>query len=161
MKNSKPIKRHAAFVAFSKDHHFGLLLVWKTKTGLKNDISADRISNYILYFFEKDLQQHFREEEQLIFSKLSQDDALRVQAEAEHENIYSIVGELKQNKHDKTLLQRFATTLDDHIRFEERILFNHMQEKLEPSQLEEISQQTAQQREDPDTGWDDHFWLKK
>ena len=61
MKTQAPIKRHQALVAFSKDHHFGLLLIWKIKQGLANAIRVERITNYILYFFEEYLLQHFKE----------------------------------------------------------------------------------------------------
>ena len=30
-----PIKRHDALKHFSRDHHFGLLLVWKIREGVK------------------------------------------------------------------------------------------------------------------------------
>jgi len=96
MKNVAPIKRHPAFVALSKDHHHSLMLGWKIKTGLNSDVSLERISNYVLYFFKENLQYHFREEEQLIFSKMPSNDVLRQQAEAEHENIYSIIEKIKQ-----------------------------------------------------------------
>ena len=52
MKNQAPIKRHQAIVSFSKDHHFGLLLVWKIRQGLKKSIDPVRISNYVLFFFK-------------------------------------------------------------------------------------------------------------
>lgn len=38
MEVKKPIKRNAAIVEFSKDHHFALLLVWKIREGLKKSI---------------------------------------------------------------------------------------------------------------------------
>ena len=67
MNTTTPIKRHPSLVAFSRDHHFGLLLVWKIKYGLDNGIAPERISNYVLYFFEQDLEAHFKEEEQKLF----------------------------------------------------------------------------------------------
>jgi hypothetical protein len=161
MEKNKPIKRHPAFVALSKDHHFGLLLVWKIKTGLSNAVSPDRIAEYILYFFEKDLQHHFREEEEMVFSKMRAEDPLRRQAEVEHKNIYSLVEGIRQNKNDKALLQQFAIALDEHIRFEERTLFNHLQETWYPEALESLAQQMTKGQEDCDAGWPDHFWVKK
>lgn len=78
MKEHTPIKRHQAIVSFSKDHHFGLLLVWKIRQGLKNAVNAERISSYLLYFFKEDLEKHFKEEEEFLFSKLPVDDDLRI-----------------------------------------------------------------------------------
>jgi hypothetical protein len=68
MKNRAPIKRHQAIVSFSKDHHFGLLLVWKIRKGLNKTVDPVRISNYVTFFLKEDLEKHFKEEEQLLFS---------------------------------------------------------------------------------------------
>ena len=98
MKTQAPIKRHQALVAFSKDHHFGLLLIWKIKQCLANAIRVERITNYILYFFEEYLLQHFKEEEQNLFPKLPADHPLHQQAVNEHEVIYDIISQLRDQK---------------------------------------------------------------
>lgn len=41
------MKRHAALVQLSRDHHYGLLLCWKLKEGLKKEIEVERMSKYI------------------------------------------------------------------------------------------------------------------
>lgn len=98
MKNKAPIKRHPAIVSFSKDHHFGLLLVWKIRQGLNNDVNPERISNYIRHFFMEDLEKHSKEEEQLLFSKLPINDVLRKQAEGDHRAIYKLVAAIEKRK---------------------------------------------------------------
>lgn len=62
MKDHTPLKRHQAIVSFSRDHHFGLLLVWKIRQGLNKAVTAERISNYVLFLFKEDIEKHFREE---------------------------------------------------------------------------------------------------
>src|SRR5688572_10856128 len=116
MKDHAPIKRHPALVSFSKEHHFGLLLVWKIKQGLATAVAPERISNYVLYFFDEDLQQHFKEEEKMLFPKLPAGNPLRQQAEKEHELIYDIIGRLRNDKKNEKLLQQFAEALKAHIR---------------------------------------------
>src|SRR5688572_15416795 len=128
MKDATPIKRHQALVAFSKDHHFGLLLVWKIKQGLATAVATERISNYILYFFEEYLLQHFHEEEQMLFPKLSKDNALRQRAEKEHDLMYDLIEQLRAQKQNDTVVAQFAETLKSHIRFEERELFAYLQQ---------------------------------
>ncbi|MEP7143335.1 MAG: hemerythrin domain-containing protein [Ferruginibacter sp.] len=161
MKAHKPIKRHQALVSFSKDHHFGLLLVWKIRQGLDNIVNPERISNYVLYCFEEDLQHHFKGEEQLMFCRLPADDVLRQQAENEHASIYGLVKQIVTNKVNLALLKQFADTLENHIRFEERILFPYMQEKLQPGDLEVISTYEGALAGDVDSRWGDRFWEKK
>lgn len=139
MKETNPIKRSKAFVPFSRDHHFGLLLAWKIRQDIQNKVAAEYINNYVLTFFDTDLRKHFKEEEELILSKLSYKDALRKQAEMEHQKIYHIIDSLREKKTDTALLTEFARALQNHIRFEERNLFNYMQEKLTDQELDEVS----------------------
>ena len=160
MKDHAPIKRHQALVSFSKEHHFGLLLVWKIRQGLANAVSAERISRYVLFFFNEDLKIHFKEEEELLFSKLPASDTLRIQAEEEHKEIYRLIAVITQTANDEKLLRQFADTLDKHIRFEERTLFNHLQTHVTPEELEEISKRFSNSV-DLDSKWDDVFWLRK
>ncbi len=159
MKESAPIKRHPALVSFSKEHHFGLLLVWKIRQGLDFSVSPDRIARYILYFFDVDLKSHFRDEETFLFPCLPAGDSLRVQAESEHARIYGLVQEIAAAPGDAILLRSFAEMLEKHIRFEERILFNHLQSHLGAEELEEISKRLPASA-DPDLQWEDKFWVK-
>lgn len=137
MKDHTPIKRHPAIVSFSKDHHFGLLLVWKIRQGLNKSIDPVRISNYVSFYFKEDLDKHFKEEEQMLFYKLPVDDVLRIQAEADHQNIYKLVQTIEHKKADTGLLNQLAGALEKHIRFEERKLFNHLQQHVNALELEE------------------------
>jgi len=129
MKKNKPIKRNPAIVEFSKDHHFALLLIWKIREGLKKSIEPSRISKYVIYFFENDLLNHFQDEETILFNKLSKDNALRIQAETDHKDIYTLIDKLCSKPDERSLLEKFANTLEKHIRFEERALFNHILNK--------------------------------
>ncbi len=158
MEDKKPIKRNAAIVKFSKDHHFALLLVWKIREGLKKSIDAARIRKYIIHFFETDLVYHFKEEEELLFNKLPKENPLRIQAEADHKNIKQMVEEFRKNADGKNLLEQFADTLEKHIRFEERELFNHLQENISEKILAEIASSLKTREHDDDTTWNDIFW---
>jgi iron-sulfur cluster repair protein YtfE (RIC family) len=161
MKNQTPIKRHPAIVSFSKDHHFGLLLVWKIRQGLEKAVDAERISNYILFFFKEDLEAHFKEEEQLLFSRLPVDDSLRKQAESDHRSIYTLVAAIERKKDDLVLLRRLANELEKHIRFEERELFNHLQKNINLSDLEKIAKRFSNSSKIVDEKWNDVFWETK
>ncbi len=161
MKEAKPIKRSSALVEFSKDHHFGLLLVWKIRQGLKNNIELDRLSRYILYYFENDLKCHFEEEEKLLFEKLNEQSELRKQAEADHAIIFQLVEEIKQNNTDSKLIGQFADKLEAHIRFEERELFNYIQVCLNENELVDITKQFFRRVYDVDKSWHDDFWIIK
>ena len=159
MKDHVPIKRHRAIVSFSRDHHFGLLLVWKIRQGLKRAVNAERISNYLLYYFQEDLEKHFKEEEEFLFSKLAVDDDLRMQAEQDHRAIYKLVAAIGENKSNTALLNQLADELEKHIRFEERKLFNHLQSQIAISDLEKIAKRFSNNGESVNKKWEDAFWL--
>ena len=158
MKENAPIKRHKALVSFSKEHHFGLLLIWKIRQGFSYSIKADRIARYIIYFFNTDLRAHFQDEETILFPNLPSNDMLRSRAEAEHRDLHELIVEISKNMDDEILIRKFADMLERHIRFEERVLFNHLQDHISPDVLEEVSKRSAN---DPDAEWSDPFWVVK
>jgi len=158
MENNTPQKRHQAIISFSKDHHFGLLLVWKIRQGLNKAVNPERISNYVIFFFKEDLEKHFKEEEQLLFSKLPVGDVLRKKAEADHQAIYKLVGTIEKKKDDANLLGQLADELEKHIRFEERELFNHLQNNIPIDNLASIDSRLSNSSKAIDEKWEDVFW---
>ena len=55
----KLIKRAEYLKTLSREHHLGLLLCWKIKTGFSNGISIERMKLYLDWFFKNHLQQTF------------------------------------------------------------------------------------------------------
>lgn len=153
---TKPLKRHAALVELSKDHHFGLLLVWKIRQGLRLAVDSKRIAAYSRYFFQEDLQHHFHEEEAYLFNLIFQDE-LSLKARTDHDVLRNLVLRLEKEQ-DSNLLNLFADTLEQHIRFEERELFRHYQESLTEEQLDSLTRIAWRAHTDPDLNWDDKFW---
>ena len=96
-KTAKPLKRHPALVPLSQDHHFGLLLCWKIRTGIKKNVASERIASYVAYFFQHHLKPHFEEEEQYIFSLIDKKDEKRKKAENQHRKIKQLVEKLSQD----------------------------------------------------------------
>jgi Hemerythrin HHE cation binding domain len=157
MEDHKPIKRHPAIVELSKDHHFALLLVWKIRNGLNKSIDSERISRYVVHFFDTDLIQHFKEEEDFLFTKLDKNNELRLQAEEEHRLIKKSVNDLRLNP-GKELLENFAAMLESHIRFEERKLFNHFQEIMSEDELTQLASSLKPRNHEKEPAWEDQFW---
>jgi hypothetical protein len=154
----RPLKRHPALVPLSRDHHHGLLLVWKIRQGLQREAGPERISRYLLYFFRDFLCEHFREEEAHLFVLLEANDAMRVRAEQDHREIFSLVTAIENGKDATSLLSRFADLLGRHIRFEERELFNHIETVAGP-QLAAAANDKAHGAAPVKTElWEDEFW---
>lgn len=156
----KPIKRHEALAAFSRDHHAGLLLCWKVRQGLRNRIPLSRISDYVLFFFDRDLSIHFAEEENNLFTNLTINDPLKLRALTEHQLIRDVISALRNGDATPESINTLADTLEKHIRFEERVLFNYLQKNLTHLELEKLMQH-PDKIVDIDKEWNDPFWQTK
>ncbi|MCU0382003.1 MAG: hemerythrin domain-containing protein [Chitinophagaceae bacterium] len=154
-----PLKRHPALVPLSQDHHHGLMLVLKIKKGMQYGVEARRMSAYLQHEFEEALLPHFREEEQGVFMWLPEADAMRIRALDEHHRMEALAGSIAEDPENISLLRLFIVLLETHIRFEERVLFPHLQECF-PEHLNKMApglQATASCHVGAD--WPDHFWL--
>ena len=156
-----PIKRSEHIAALSRDHHAGLLFCWKIKEGVKHGVDLKRINRYIKYFWEEHLEEHFKEEEILLFNKL--DDELTSRAERDHQVLAVWFKRLIGNEveHFQDYFS-FTELLTNHIRFEERVLFPFMEAQLPRGILEEIGENLTRSHT---IAFDDHyadeFWVKK
>ena len=160
-KSTIPIKRSSALVQFSKDHHFALLLIWKVRQGLRFGIESQRINNYIIFFFQNYLEEHFKEEEDLLFVHLDFNNASRTVAEQDHKTIREIMEKIKSDPKNKTISTEFINRLEKHIRFEERELFNELQNTLSESELNIIAEKMETLHpEKKEDNWNDAFWVK-
>ncbi|HEY8400873.1 MAG TPA: hemerythrin domain-containing protein [Cytophagaceae bacterium] len=152
---SQPIKRHASIQPYSRDHHHGLLLCWKIRTGLSKPVEPSRIKEYADWFYTNHLLPHFEIEEKYIFPILGNEDKSVKRALSEHRKLKRLFE--SQNDIVKTL-SLIEDDLENHIRFEERILFNQIQQVATPEQLAMIEQQhSVSEFKD---NWHDKFWEK-
>lgn len=147
------MKRHNALVQLSRDHHFGLLTSWKIKQGIAKDIAAERIARYIETFYQQRLAEHFEEEERWIFPLLSAGHPLVQEAVNEHRILQQII--LNKPK-DYESLSRFGNLLEQHIRMEERQLFQEIQDSVPVEKLDELLNLPF--AEHGELTWADEFW---
>lgn len=151
-----PLKRHEALKPLSKDHHHGLLLCWKIREGRKKNVATDRIKAYTDYFFSSQLRPHFKFEEEEIFVLLGKDHPMVKKAIRDHIHLENL---FKENSNIDRSLSEIEKELENHIRFEERVLFNEIQKETEDSRLEELkNKEEAFKTPDPDD-WSDKFWV--
>ncbi|WP_034923784.1 hemerythrin domain-containing protein [Gillisia sp. CAL575] len=135
MEKKKPLKRHEALKPLSRQHHFGLLFSWKIRKGFEENISIDRLKTYANWFFENEIEPHFKLEENYIFPILDGKNPLIVRALKEHRRIERLFHSQQNLQNSLSLLEE---ELEAHIRFEERILFNEIQKIATTEELKEI-----------------------
>ncbi|MEO5999563.1 MAG: hemerythrin domain-containing protein [Chitinophagaceae bacterium] len=160
MTDKKPIKRNEHIIKLSKDHHFTLLFCWKIRNGLKLEVEPGRIVRYVKYFWKNHMLPHFTEEETILFTPVK--DAEVQRALDEHADITSRINVLEiEGVNAIQLLSKLADTVDNHVRYEERHLFPHLEKVLTNVQLISIGNQLAEAY-DPELKDDfaDEFWLK-
>lgn len=149
----KPQKRHKALQPLSREHHHGLLLSWKIRAGFSKNIDPKRMKLYADWFFKTHLIQHFEMEETHIFSILSDENALVKQALADHRRLKRLFTETED---DAKALSKIEEELDQHIRFEERVLFPEIQKVATEAQMRHIEK--IHQPETFEDKLDDEFW---
>ena len=155
---NQPLKRNENLVPLSREHHAALLLGWKIKKGLHNGTELSRIKKYVSWFWENHLQPHQQAEESILF--LDAEDSFEKQAESEHRDIENRILAL-DDALDETALLQIAETLEAHIRFEERVLFPHLEQKLAPEKLKEVGEQLREEEgHDAKENYEDPFWEK-
>lgn len=149
-----PIKRNEFLKAISREHHHGLLLCWKIRTGFKKQIDPIRIKKYVNWYYKAHLIPHFEIEEKHIFTILDKENEHVKKALSEHRRLIRLFE--SENDLLKSLTS-IEEELESHIRFEERILFNEIQEIATNEQLEQIK--TSHSEEKFSDNLEDAFWL--
>ncbi|MBS4027426.1 MAG: hemerythrin domain-containing protein [Ignavibacteriales bacterium] len=150
-----PLKRHAALVQLSREHHDGLLLAVRLQQG-KNALlrlwSHDVFwqAEYIVKFFDEHLTNHFAEEERFLFplgrKYITEPHTIVDQLEREHQHMRLYV-DLFRNPKEKNLvenLKQFGKLLEQHIRCEEREFFPLLEIHLPEQTWKELEQQLQQ-----------------
>ena len=131
----KPQKRHKALQPLSREHHQGLLLSWKIRAGFSKDINPKRIRAYANWFFKNHLMPHFELEETYVFTILDAENEMIKRGLAEHRRLKRLFADTSD---DIKILSKIEEALEQHIRFEERILFPEIQNVATQAQWRQI-----------------------
>lgn len=162
MEKKKPLKRNKNIIPLSKEHHGTLLFGWKIRWGVHLNTPSERIAKYVKWFWENQLQPHQEEEDRLLFFDHS--DSLVRKALDEHEIIYNSFQEIiSGKKQDNETFLQLADFLEDHTRYEERVLFPHLENKLSEKQLNEIGEalESSGREHSAAEDYEDEFWKNK
>jgi iron-sulfur cluster repair protein YtfE (RIC family) len=151
------MKRNINLIELSRDHHHGLLMGWKIKQGIKNNVDTSEISKYIQHFFNKALKPHFKQEEEEVLIFLPDSDVLKKQAIDEHFELLNLVAQLSENSTLENLTN-VEQQLEKHIRFEERLLFPYLENSLTKDELEKIGIAIAVHHQPYIENYKNEFW---
>lgn len=137
-----PLKRHTTLQPISREHHQFLLLCWKIRTGLMKGVSPVRIKKYTLWFYNTYITKHFNLEEKIIFKLLNNNNhELVKKAIDQHQELHKLfLSEDDSSEAIKNLERKF----EQHIRFEERVLFEEIQNKNSEVELAVLNKSLAE-----------------
>ncbi|UCV18780.1 hemerythrin domain-containing protein [Ferribacterium limneticum] len=128
------MKRHAALQQLSREHHHALKLsrLARFASDSGHALAIAEAAEKIVETFAEALENHFQSEEKDLLPALAAVGAGELVARtlAEHAELRDLKRRLAEP--DSELLARFATLLYDHVRFEEREVFETAQKLLYP-----------------------------
>jgi iron-sulfur cluster repair protein YtfE (RIC family) len=140
------MKRHKNLIGLSHDHHHGLRLAQLIKKDapeykdLPNDIEGK--VKYTINAWEEELQYHFKNEEEILFPAVENRDErideLIDEILIEHEEIEFKIKQLQSSNDKEEILNDLGYILEQHIRKEERELFDRIQEVFGEEKLDKL-----------------------
>lgn len=135
----------------SWDHHHGLVFALRIKRELaKADTNADQLFADLIAFWSAGLLPHFRVEGECLLARLLQQvprtDASVQRTLTDHLGMASLVTAMRDSPDPakrRDLLQEFGVTLQQHIRWEESVLFPLTEASLGEGELARLSDEIA------------------
>lgn len=153
------MKRHASLIPLSHDHHDTLVvaqgLIRGRPTAPRSDWPTDRRAqaDRVAAFYESTLRPHFAAEEADVFplaERLLPHHADLVEAlRKDHADLRAEILALPARS-DADLAARLpalGARLEAHVRSEERVLFEAVQQAASPAELERLGARLAQERQ--------------
>ncbi|HVK40595.1 MAG TPA: hemerythrin domain-containing protein [Candidatus Kapabacteria bacterium] len=123
--------RHRTLVPLSHDHHLGLVAAQRLKRGdaAYRDMS---VADSIAELWKSELATHFEQEERALFvlEVSSECRAMIERALADHARMRELVAQAARGDDPDATARELGALLEQHIRFEERELFELMQTEL-------------------------------
>jgi hemerythrin-like domain-containing protein len=160
MNEVKPIKRSIQLQPLSREHHEGLLFVWKIRQGLDNHTSNERLEAYTRWYWKYHIKPHFFQEEKVLLPLVPALHPLALQLKEDHDYISELILTIDKeaDRHD---FKSLSNLIETHIRFEEREFFQYLEEHLSEGELAQIYTELEKHPVSYEEKWKDEFWLSK
>lgn len=160
MNTNKPIRRTPQLQPLSREHHDGLLFVWKIRYGLKHKTAPDLLRKFTGWYWRQHIRPHFFQEEKVLLRYIDAKNHLVERMVEEHLEIKELILAIDQDAERMDFIH-LADLLERHIRFEEREFFPYLESHLAPEQLAEIAVGLESHPVCNSEPWIDEFWLAK
>jgi len=131
-----PIKRSQELVVLSQEHHHALVFCTRLKKGHLTDLKTLQL--FVDDFWSTNTATHFDNEEKWLLPKI-ENNVIKEQFIAEHQQIRALVERIKSATDEIVeVAVELAQVLNNHVRFEERILFPYLEKTIPADKMAEI-----------------------
>jgi hemerythrin-like domain-containing protein len=140
------VKRAAALVPLSREHHEALVLARRACDPARPDAEPMRLREHILRRWTEHFEPHFATEEEVLFAALAAAGAREDAAEAlrQHAHLRGLVAQLRRG--DAAALPAWGDALRAHVQWEERELFPRAERLLDLASLREALQRAEEEK---------------
>ena len=132
------MKRSESLQALSREHHDALMFCLLLKKGVRKHVALDTLKDFIHQFWRFDLEPHFQNEEMILIPLLERNrfpQNLIRSIKTDHDIIRNIQHRIDIGGISYKTIENFSNVLDQHIRFEERLVFESVQEIIPENEL--------------------------
>ena len=143
--DTPPLKRHPALQPLSREHFNGLRLARRLSQAADQDVAQRALAvDEFEEAWHDEIAAHFDDEERLLSGLVTDEDAMRLRDE--HTRLRGFVEGMLRTRGDTdpARLRQLGELLHDHIRWEERFLFQHVQDCASEDQLAHIAAATRE-----------------
>ena len=138
------MKRHPSLEPFSRDHNIGLILARRlVQAAREGETARQDAASSLLKYWADELEDHFAEEERTLLPLIPSDE-LRERLLREHRSFAEDIRALSDGSSEPRVLLHAGETLNDHIRWEERVLFPAIEASATKEQMHALEEQTSQ-----------------
>ena len=133
--------RDKNLIPLSHQHQHALALCVRIERSLKAGGTAEEWHDEVARIFDTEIRYHFAAEEKLLFPACEQYDALKPLIKhllSEHGTLRGFFAMAAAQKLDVHQLATFHQTLSQHVRTEERELFEQIQSLMPPAEMNDL-----------------------
>ncbi len=140
-----PIERHPALQPLSRDHYGGLVQARHlVQAADADDVARRKAVAEFVDAWDREIAEHFHDEQCLLEPLMEPADRERLRAE--HESLTDLAEQARSLRRtidpDAAVLRALGERLEAHIRWEERELFNRVQQRASEPELAELRKRT-------------------
>ncbi len=146
--------RNDVLLYVSEEHQYSILLCQKIREGFRKEIDIKRIKRYADWFFETYLNPLITHEEQFVFPVIGMKNPRVKRALANHRRLRRLFNQtIDLNK----ALNYIEEELQQHVSYEQRVVFNEFENKASETDLAIIKNNI--QKKIFEDNLEDTFWV--